>query len=215
LGLAVAGCGSGGSKSSSTTAARQTVTGPPPGAPPGATAGPGGPPSGHPARGIGALTLRSGELAGFQPQGVESATDAAAFARIEGLPSGQAKEVARLKQAGFVAGAIEHLASQTGADGLSVVVRFATPAAARAEVATQAKQPPAPGVKQTNVALSGIPGAREFDNSSAQSNGRNIVFAAGPYYYLVGFGWPNVVTNPPPRSQLVTAAQRLQARVPR
>jgi hypothetical protein len=216
--FAVPGCGGGGKVAGGNSRAATTVTGPPPGAPPGATRfGPGGPPSGgspQPTHGIGARVLRPGELAGFQTQGVLTATGATTFVGDEGLRSGQAKEVARLRRAGFVGGAIEHLGSPAGADGLSVVDRFATPAAARAEVVTQATVSE-PGVKQTLRSVSGIPGAREFDDTSAASQGRNVAFAVGPYYYLVGDGWPKGLANPPQRAPLVAAAQRLYTRARR
>jgi hypothetical protein len=154
------------------------------------------------------------ELPGFQSQGVATATGAAAFVAYEGLPpSGLAKEVARLNRAAFVAGAIEHLGSPAGVDALSVADRFRTPAAARAEVSTQATQPPVAGVKQTNFTVPGIPGARGFDDSSARSQGHNIAFTVGPYYYLVGVGSLKGAANPPSRADLAAAAKRLYARV--
>jgi hypothetical protein len=218
--LAIAGCGGGNSKSSSTAGSASTSrTGPPPGAPPGATRfGPGGPPGTAPAgsrptHGIGALVLRRGELPGFTAQSaVSTATTGTAFAADEGIPSGRIKkEAARLARAGFVAGAIEHLMSPAGAEGLSVADRFRNSKSARAEIAFAATPPP--GVKQTDFTVPGIPGARGFDSSSAQSSGHNIAFAVGSYYYLVGVGWPTVLPHPPSRAQLVTAAQRLYKRV--
>jgi hypothetical protein len=111
-----------------------------------------------------------------------------------------------------VAGAIEHLASPAGAEGLSVADRFRSSKSARAEVAFAAT--PQPGVKQTDFTVPGISGARGFDDTlSGQSSGHNIAFAAGSYYYLVGVGWPTVLPHPPSRAQLVTAAQRLYKRV--
>jgi hypothetical protein len=192
-GIALAGCGGSAGKTSSTATVATRPSA---------------------AAGLGVLVLRPGELAGFSPQGLETATGATAFVSDEGLASGQTSEAARLNRAGFVAGAIEHLGSPGGADGLSIVNRFRTPAAASAEVATQAGQTQ-PGVTQTNRSVPGIPGAREFDQSSSQSDGDNIAFAVGPYYYLAGTGWPNDAPSPPTRAQLVSAAQRLYARVHR
>jgi hypothetical protein len=220
IGLAVIGCGGGSSKSSSTaSSASTTPTGPPPGAPPGATRfGPGGPPGtapggSQPAHGIGALVLRRGELPGFSTQSaVSTATAATRFASDEGIAADKVqKEAARLARVGFRSGAIEHLMSPAGAEGLSVVERLRSPGSARAEVAFAAT--PQPGTQQTDFAVPGIPGARGFDSSGAQSSGHNIAFAVGSYYYLVGAGWPSVVQHPPSRAQLVTAAERLYKRV--
>jgi hypothetical protein len=112
-----------------------------------------------------------------------------------------------------VAGAIEHLMSRAGAEGLSVAVRFRSSKAARAEVAFAAT--PQPGAKLTDYTVPGVLGARGFDASSARSSGRNIAFAIGSHYYLVGVGWPTDLRHPPSRAQLVTAAQRLYKRVHR
>jgi hypothetical protein len=143
---------------------------------------------------------------------VSTATAPTAFAADKGIPSNQIKkEAARLARAGFVAGAIEHLVSPAGAEGLSMSERFRSSKSARAEVAFAATPPS--GVKQTNFTVPGIPRARGFDNSNAQSSGHNIAFAVGSYYYLVGVGWPRGLPNPPPGAQLVTAAQRLYKRV--
>jgi hypothetical protein len=223
VGLAITGCGgSSNSKSSSTASSASTTrTAPPAGAPPGATRfGPGGPPGTAPARsqpthGIGALVLRRGELPGFTAQGeVSTATGASAFAADEGIPPERIKkEAARLARAGFVAGAIEHLVSPAGTEGLSVADRFRSSKSARAEVAFAAT--PQPGAKQTDFTVPGIPGARGFDASSAQSSGHNIAFAVGSHYYLVGVGWPTVLPHPPSRAELVTAAQRLHRRAQR
>jgi hypothetical protein len=220
--LAITGCGGGTSKSSSTAGSTSTArTGPPAGAPPGATRfGPGGPPGtasarSQPTQGIGALVLRRGELPGFTGQGgAITATTGSAFAANEGIPRDQIeKEAARLARARFVAGAIEHLVSPSGAEGLSVVDRFRSSKSARAEIAFAAT--PQPGSKQTDFTVPGIPGARGFDASSAQSSGHNIAFAVGSYYYLVGVGWPTGLSHPPSRARLATAAQRLYKRVQR
>jgi hypothetical protein len=181
---------------------------------------PGGPPGTEPAgrqptHGIGALVLRPGELPGFTRQGpVATATSAAKFAVREEVPPDPTKvriETARLARAGFVVGAIERVASPAGAEGLSVTDRFRTSKSARAEVAFAAT--PHGAAKQTSFTAPGIPGARGFDASSAQSAGHNIAFAIGSYYYLVGVGWPTGLQNPPSRAQLLAAAQRLYKRV--
>src|SRR4051794_32322523 len=113
-GLAMGGCG-GGDKSSGTSS---SAASPPAGA---EQLGPGGPPSGgQPKHGIGALTLRQSEIPGFVTAGVSTATTAAKFAANEGLaPAPAGREAARLQRAGFVAGAIEHLFTRAGAEGLS------------------------------------------------------------------------------------------------
>jgi hypothetical protein len=110
-----------------------------------------------------------------------------------------------------VAGAVEHLMSRAGAEGLSVVERFRSSKSARAETAFAAT--PQPGAKQTDFTVPGIPGARGFDISSAQTSGYNIAFGVGSHFYLVGVGWQTALPHPPSRAKLVTAAQRLYKRV--
>ena len=133
------------------------------------------------------------------------------FAVEEAIPPEQRnKEVARLTRAGFVAGAIEHLMSAPGAEGLSVVGQFRTAKSAHAEVAFGSK-PPA-GVKQTYFQVPGIPGALGFNDTDSQSSGHNIAFSTGTHYYLVGVGFQKGMPAPPTQAQLISAAERLYKR---
>jgi hypothetical protein len=60
-----------------------------------------------------------------------------------------------------------------------------------------------------------IPGARGYHvgGPGNPSAGDNLLFADGPFLYLVGQGWAYGIKNPPSRSGLIAAATSLYKRV--
>ena len=79
--------------------------------------------------------------------------------------------------------------------------------AALAEVAHAAASNPS-----VVFAVAGIPGAVGFEQTGA-SGGRNVAFADGRFYYLVGDGWNNSAKDAVPRATLIAAATKLYQRV--
>jgi hypothetical protein len=202
------GCGGSSHKATSaTTTATSAAVSASGGAPP-----PGAPPA---LRGVVGRVLRAGELGGFAPEGrrVLGISAPSWVGEVRVPASERAKEVARLQRLGFIAAVSEKLAPANGspAEALSVVEQFASHSAARNELATQVTQSEARGAKPFTV--SGIPGARGFGGTHGQNTGLNVAFAVGPYYYLVGAGWPTGSPGPPTRAEVVAAAEHLYRRL--
>jgi hypothetical protein len=205
--VTLAGCGGGDDKAStakSSTTARPTSATLPPETP-------------AAARALSTRVLAANELPGFAPQVLKPTTSAADWATLEVRPAQEAKETARLRRLGFIAGLNEELRATNGDDaqtGLSIVERFPSARAAAIELAAQLRRSKAQGnFKAFGVA--GIPGARGFDLSGRYGAGHNVAFADGPYYYLVGTGWSFKTDSPPARAVAITGAQRLYRRVHR
>ncbi len=201
--IVLAGCGGSGHTTAATTATSSSTAALPPGAPPAL-------------RGVAGRVLTAGELAGFAPQGRRAlGINAASWTHEEQLPPAQgASETARLQRLGFIAGVRERLTPAGGgpAEGLSVVEQLRAADAARAELAAEVSQVHAHG-RVTAFAVPGIPGARGFASSGAQSSGVNVAFVDGSYYYLVGAGWPAGYPHPPTQAALIAAAESLYRRV--
>ncbi len=203
IALATAACGSGHSQSSSTTKqANQPQS----------------------AQSISQVTARSpitqrvlhnGELAGMNPQSPPVAEPGAAV-WVSGLGlsiSAQNAEEARLRRLGFVAGVAENLLFPGNPNryGLSLVEQFRSASSAKAELGHGAGN--SPGVKWTYFAVAGIPGARGFETIGKGTSGRNVAFADGRFYYVVGAGWNAPASNVVSRTTLIAAALALYHRV--
>ncbi len=204
--LVIAGCGGSSPKAASTATATTTVP----------TSGISPPRRRPPAlSGVVGRVLVAGELPGFTPQGRRVlGSNASSWVVEEELPSAeQAKEAARLQRLGFVAAVRERLAPTNGtaAEALSIVEQFASQTAASAELAAQLRMSEARGARA--FAVPGIPGATGFGGSHGQTTGINVAFTAGPYYYLVGAGWPTGTPNAPTRAAVVAAAEHLYRRL--
>lgn len=164
--------------------------------------------------------LRAGELPGFVPKERPAAvTSVAAWNKV--APSGGIDVEARLRRAGFVAAVREDLEWTKGSDraALSAVVRLGSAGAARAEIAQQVRDfaaaPNRGRVKTyTPFAVPGIPGAHGLTLTDDRGGeGHNIIFADGPFTYLIGVGWGAQAKDPPTRAQLISTATTLYKRV--
>jgi hypothetical protein len=202
--IVFAGCGSSSHKAAtSSTATASSTAQRPPGAPPALG-------------GVRGRVLVAGELSGLTPQGRRIlGINPDSWVVEEKIPASQrAREAARLQSLGFVAAIREQLlppANASPAEGLSIVEQFRAPGAARTELAFQVRQGKGSGA--TAFAVPAIPGARGFGGSSSESSGLNVAFTKGPYYYLVGAGWPTGTPSAPTRATVIAAAQRLYRRV--
>jgi hypothetical protein len=216
--LALSGCGGSSHKAASTssaTAGAPASAEPPPGEthPPGAALPPNAPPR---LRAVAGRVLKTGELAGFAPQGTRTlGLTPSTWVGEEHLPAAeQASEAARLGRLGFVTGVRERLAPTSGgpAEALSIVVLFRSAQAAGKDLADEASRGATHGASVFAVPAT-IPRARGFGGSSGGTTGYNVAFQSGPYYYLVGAGYPTGAPNAPNRAAVILAAQRLYARV--
>ncbi|HLW94684.1 MAG TPA: hypothetical protein VKS25_04840 [Solirubrobacteraceae bacterium] len=177
-------------------------------------------PPAHAFDAVGALplverVLRSGDLAMMvrtSPPTVTAGADA--WAAGEGLqPGAIANEADRLTALGFVEGVDENLKTPGNGDrfGLSLVERFASPGAAKAELQHVA----GPGTGWTYFAVTGIPSARGFESGGgSRYGGRNVAFTDGSFYYLVGAGWSRAkAADKVSRAGVIAAARLLYGRV--
>jgi hypothetical protein len=157
--------------------------------------------------------LAAGDLAGFAPYGQPGlGLDAASWAvKDQYPPSLRARETARLRSLGFLAGARQRLTPANGgpAEAISVVERFRTPSAARAELRAELRLY---GHGQV-FDVPAISGGRGFAGASGEASGQNVAFTKGPYLYLLGAGAPTGVPSPS-RAVLIAAAVRLYRRLP-
>jgi hypothetical protein len=211
----LAGCGSSSHKTASS--APKTASGPPPGVssgpPPGTALPPGAPPA---LRSVFGRVLVSGEFPGFTPEGRRQlGVNADSWiGQQEATPPQRAREVTRLRALGFVAAVRERLLPVNGgrAEGLSIVEKFRSPAAAREELTHQVQSVKAAG-PTTVFTVPAVPGAEGFGGASRANSGDNVAFTKGAYYYIVGAGWRTGEPHPPTREVLIGAAQRLYKRV--
>lgn len=159
--------------------------------------------------------LVAGDLPGFAPSGKRTiGLNASSWVAGEGLPAAEReKKVRTLDQLGFVRAVSERLAPspETGPEALSVVIKFRSPRSALVYVQEEVKSSGAHGAGA--FAVAGIPGAKGFGGKFGPTIGYNVAFASNNFYYLVGEGYPAGAPGAPTRRELVTAAQRLDARV--
>jgi hypothetical protein len=152
------------------------------------------------------LTQRVLAFAGMKPGSAPTVVrSAGAFA------SGDPTLAAKLRRLHFVAGVAEQLTASGNPNrfGLSQVVQLSTAANAAAAL----KYYRTSNGPWTLFTVTGIPGAVGFEQSAGGQGGRNIGFAIGSYFYLVGDGWQNGAKNAIPSSALQAAALLLYNRV--
>jgi hypothetical protein len=159
--------------------------------------------------------LVAGDLVGFAPQGRRAlGINAKSWVVAEQVPPAErAKEAARLERLGFIAGVRERLAPTVAgpAEAISIVQQFRSAQAARETLAFEVRMTEAHGARP--FAVSKIPTAQGFGGPFAGNTGYNVAFVNGDYYYLVGAGFPTGTPNAPTQANLITAAERLYARV--
>jgi hypothetical protein len=207
--IALAGCGGSSTSSSGTSSSARAAKAATP------TSSVRSPtlPAGTPAalRGPHGAALRAGDLPGFVPQSYEPPSTSAKSWVAEYPPALRAAEAAKLEALGFVAGNVERLAPPPGSgsqEAISLVEEYRSAHGASGEVAAQVEQ--ARSRAESAFPVAGIPGAGGWGSDSSVKVA-NVAFAAGAYYYLVGFSWTGA--GGPTHAQLVTAAQRLYRRV--
>ena len=95
--------------------------------------------------------------------------------------------------------------------------QLGSPVSARAELATTfgdyKAQNVASGGSVSQYAVPGVIGALGYRVAGSGHVGENILFADGPFLYLVGEGWAAGDKHPPTRAQLEAGVRRLYERV--
>jgi hypothetical protein len=122
----------------------------------------------------------------------------------------------RLRKAGFVAAAAEHLHanSLSGRDAISAVIRFRTAASAKADVLhtvrTHARCTTA--LRLTAFRIPAIPGAHGIAARRSDGEGYDVFFSDGVFSYDVG-AFTVDPKGPPTAAGVAAAATRLYRRV--
>jgi hypothetical protein len=163
--------------------------------------------------------IRQGELPGFRVESTkQSFKTAEAWVAASHLTAAQAAvRIARLRREGFVAALAEFLdRGSVRKSGVSSVAQFGSAASARSELkAALTWNKALTTVRRGSFSafsVPTIPGARGYESSGRGVIGENILFADGPFVYLVGQGW-YTRDKPPARTGLITAATTLYRRV--
>ncbi len=171
---------------------------------------------------LSARVLRAGEFKGFRPAQTTLYKKARNWISDgTGLTRTQvAARTVRLKRGGFVALLSERLIATSGVRdraALSWVMQLGSARAARTELAAAVRDSAADGRRTGHryvaFRVSGIPGARGFRLTSPGSAGERVMFADGPFVYLVGTAWDPFTNHPPARVKLLAAARTLYRRV--
>lgn len=130
--------------------------------------------------------LKAGQFAGMKPSKPPTVINSAS-----GWAQGNTTMAAQLRHWGFVAGVAENMLTPGNQSrfGLSIVMKFASAASAKAELASDSTS----NGPWRYFKVPGIPGARGFEAlapaGTGGTSGRNVGFTDGPYFYLVGAGW--------------------------
>lgn len=161
-----------------------------------------------------ARLLQRGDFPGFMPERSKSYTAKGWIASDQGLSPAQVKaQVARLKREGFKGLLSEYLDDAQGPqNGLSWVMWLGSAASARAELAANLSFEKTSGNAPATFHIKAIPGAVGFGGMSTGGGGENVIFADGPFLYLIGNGWSGSTHNPK-HAALIAAATRLYERV--
>jgi hypothetical protein len=161
--------------------------------------------------------IQAADFAGYSPEpsptGYRSARNWVSL--DTGLAASQmSADVARLHREAFKEVLVEYLdRGSAKQNGVSWVMRLGSAAAARAELAASLAEDKArnPGTF-SGYSVPGIAAAR-FRVSGNGFIGENVLFADGPFLYLVGEGWTVGQKHAPSRAQLVAAITKLYKRV--
>jgi hypothetical protein len=209
LAALVSGCGSSGHNAASTNASTASA----PASPSSQAAIPADAPPA--VRELAGRMLVAGDLPRFSPRGKRIVgINSSSWVAALGLPpSEREKSLRTLDRLGFVRGVREQLtpSPETGPEAISIAIKFRSPQSALAYVQQELKSGQTHGAKP--FAVPGIADAKGFGGSFGAIVGYNVAFANRNFYYLVGEGYPTGAPGAPTRQELVTAAQRLDARV--
>jgi hypothetical protein len=165
---------------------------------------------------LSARLLTRGEFPGFTLEAPKSFKTAQAWvAGNTSLTLAQHKaQVARLTREGFKELLAEYLDDAQGPkNGLSFVMQLGSVASARAELAAEVRYAKAAGQAPVTFPVKTILDAFGYGGTSGgNSGGENIVFADGPFLYLVGDAWTGSTHNPR-HAALIEATTKLYQRV--
>ena len=123
------------------------------------------------------------------------------------------REATRLRRLGFIGGVDEQMHGRFpfAAEAISIVEQYRSVAGAQAELAYQRASNltsvRASGQKVTLLHQIMVPGAFGWVATGAQFTGINVMFASGPYFYVVGSGAAPATHGAPSSREVIAAAQ--------
>jgi hypothetical protein len=159
-------------------------------------------------RDLAARLATSTEFLGMTPSGPKRFLTPQEMAMSDPDPDAQ-QTYQRQKLHGVVS---EHLTSPRSSDAICTVLRFERPSGADQHLASAADVPGADRIEIFDVP--GIPSAVGTDVLlGATLVGRNVLFTAGPYEYVIGFQPDPAADQTFSRQQLAGAAKAWYARV--
>jgi hypothetical protein len=121
------------------------------------------------------------------------------------------REAARLRALGFVRAIDEQLHARfpVMAEAISIAEQYRGPAGARAELGYQYWQLEHSGGGKVSAFPVGIPGAHGVRVTGGGIVGLNVLFSAGPYYYVVAAGYPSDPRGTQSAAGVAAAAETL------
>jgi hypothetical protein len=170
---------------------------------------------------IGARVIHQGDFVGYSPEPKPTSykTIAAWVASDSSLTAQQsAADKARLSREGFKAALTEFLdRGSDKRDGVSWVAQLGSASAARAELAATLQEDKEGaalyGHQFSLIKVAAIPGALGWRETGGGFVGENVLFADGPFLYLLGQGWSAGDKHPPTLAGLIAAVKKLYTRV--
>ena len=164
-----------------------------------------------------ARLIARGDLPRFSPERPTAFTSAKAWVDMNtGLtPSQASAQTARLLREGFGRVLVEYLdRGQTRQTGVSWVMQLGSPRSARAELTAAFREYKAEntahGGSVSPYSLAAIPGARGYRVGREDDN---VLFADGPFLYLVGEAWPPGADDAAAHAGFVAGVTKLYKRV--
>jgi hypothetical protein len=160
-----------------------------------------------------ARVVRPGEFKGYTPEDPRAFSSPRAYLAggANMTPAQLTAWIARLTREGFERDVTEFLEGAQGpGTGLSGVMQLGSDASARAELAAELRF--YEGRLAQTFRVKTIPGAVGYGFSGSGEGGENVLFADGPFLYLVGYGWIGNARSPR-HSALIDAATKLYMRV--
>jgi hypothetical protein len=133
-------------------------------------------------------------------------------------PTQASAQTVRLRREGFERALVAYLdRGHVRQTGVSWVMRLGSPGSARAELAAVFREYRAENVAHggsvSTYSVAAAPGARGYHVTGPGTDDENVLFADGPFLYLVGEAWPTGAYGAAARAGFVAGVTKLYRRV--
>jgi hypothetical protein len=133
-------------------------------------------------------------------------------------PTQASSQKARLRREGFERALVEYLdRGHVRQTGVSWVMQLGSPSSARAELAAVFRDYKAENVAHggsvSAYSVAAVPDARGYHVTGPGTVDDNVLFADGPFLYLVGEAWPSGMYGAAARAGFVAGVTKLYKRV--